>query len=174
MARYSFPKQCGRAALSGGMAAVGLALAGGRSGSVDATLVAGFVVFALMFGFIAAVHIRRVFDRREQVVIDARELYVRAHGETRIALRSIKGIAQDMGRLSLTLHKPSKYPIETRHRRMIYRLNGPLAKGFFGDVWIWTNQLDQPPAAFVDAIRAHRPSSEFERKLWALEDGAQT
>jgi hypothetical protein len=165
VARYSIPKQCGRAALSGGMATVGLALAGGRSGAVDAALVASSVVFALMFGFIAAVHIRRVFDRREQVVIDARGLYVRAHGETRIALRSIKGIAQEMGRLSLTLHKPSKYPIETRRRRMIYRLNGPLAKGFFGDVWIWTNQLDQPPAAFVDAIRAHRVLTAFEKDL---------
>lgn len=165
VARYSVPKQCGRAALSGGMATLGLVLAGERSGSVDAALVAGFVLSALMFGIIAAVHLRRVFDRREQVVIDARGLYVRAHGETRIELRSIKGIAQDMGRLSLTLHKPSKYPIETWHRRMIYRLNGPLAKGFFGDVWIWTNQLDQPPAAFLDAIRAHRGLTAFEKDI---------
>ncbi len=165
VAHYSVVRQSGRAALSGGMGATGLALAAGLFGPPDAMLTFFGGLSMLMFGWIAAVHVRRIFDRRAQVVIDATGLYVRAHGETRIALRSIKGMAQDMGRLSLTLHKPAKYPIETLHRRLIYRLNGPLAKGFFGDVWIWTNQLDKPLGAFVDAIRAHRPLTDFEKQL---------
>ena len=119
----------------------------------------------LFFGLIAAVQTLRLFDRRAQVVIDADGLYVRSHGAGRIGLRSIRAMKQDVGRLSLYLHKPAKHPIETRHRRFIYRINGRAAGEFFGDVWIWSNQLDKPVAAFVDAIAAHRPQTAAERRL---------
>jgi hypothetical protein len=122
-------------------------------------------VGALFFGGFAAVHTLRLFDRRPQVIIDRHGIYVRSHGDKRIAPRSIKGLHTDMGRLSLTLHKPAKYPIETRHRQFIYRINGSAAREFFGDVWIWTNMLDQPQSAFIEALAAHRPQTDFEKQL---------
>ncbi|WDA42225.1 hypothetical protein [Erythrobacter sp. BLCC-B19] len=119
----------------------------------------------VFFGGIAAAHAIRLFDRRPQVIIDGGGLYIRSHGEKRIALRSIKSLHADWGRLSVTVHKPAMYPIERFHRRMIYRVNGSAARGFFGDAWIFTMFLDQPQTAIVEAIRAHRPQTEFERQL---------
>lgn len=168
VARFSIPKLLLWAILSAGMAMMcfPVALSGLASGAlVGLALGLTGAVGVLFFGGIAAVHSLRLFDRRAQVIIDGHGLYVRSHGAGRIALRSIKGMKRDVGRLSLGLHKPAKYPIETRHRRFIYRLNGSAAQGFFGDVWIWTNMLDQPQAAFADAIMAHRPMTEFEKQL---------
>ncbi|OYU97974.1 MAG: hypothetical protein CFE26_28370, partial [Verrucomicrobiales bacterium VVV1] len=82
------------------------------------------------------------------MIIDSDGLYVRSHGEKRIALRSIKtmrpdAITPEMAKLSLYLFKPAKHPIKTRHRRFIYRLNGSGAREFFGDVWIWSTHRDR-------------------------------
>jgi hypothetical protein len=164
-ARYSRLKLIGWTGASGSMAALALTIAGGNSGMIGLVLGALGVIF---FGGIAAVHAVRLFDRRAQVIIDSDGLYVRSHGEKRIPLRSIKGLHTDLGRVGLTLHKPGKYPIETRHRRFIYRINGSAAREFFGDVWIWSNQLDQPRDVFLKAIAAHRPKTDFQRKLDAL------
>jgi hypothetical protein len=171
-ARYSVLKLLGWVALGSGMAAASLFMAIRGSG-LFALLVGG--AGTLMFGGITAVLAARMFDRRAQVIIDRNGLYVRSHGEKRIALRSIKtmrtdAVSQDMKRLSIFLFKPAKYPIETRHRRLIWRINGSGARGFFGDVWIWTVHLDQTADAIIRAIWAHRPATEFERRLWALED----
>jgi hypothetical protein len=165
VARFSIPKLVVWAALSGGMAGLSLMMASATSDTFG--LVIGGIGVAF-FGSIAAVHVARLFDRRPQVMIDGNGLYVRSHGDTRIPLRSIKGLHTDMGRLSLGLYKPAKYPIERWHRRLIYRINGSAARGFFGDVWIWSNQLDHPRDAFLEAIAAHRPKTDFERQLDAL------
>lgn len=174
VARYSVSKLLGWVALSGGMAAAGLFMAV-AGGSTFALLAGGTGV--LFFGGIAAILALRLFDRRPQVIIDAEGLYVRSHGEKRIALRAIvtmrtDQLSPDMAKLAIFLFKPAKYPIETRHRRFIWRLNGGGAREFFGDVWIWTTHLDQPTGAVIRAIWAHRPSTEFERRMWALEDRA--
>ncbi len=169
--RYSVPKLLGWAILSGAMAAAcaPFAIGGFASGATIAPLLglAGIVGLAF-FGLIAVVHTLRLFDRREQVVVSAKGLYVRAHGETVIGLRSIKGLHRDAGRLGVTLYKPSKYPLERRHRQWIWRINGSHARGFFGDVWIWTNQMDRTTQEIFDAILAHRPKTDFEREMEEL------
>lgn len=175
MARFSIPKLMVWAALSGAMGAAGLFMAV-RGGDAFTLLVGGAGV--LFFGGIAAILALRLFDRRAQVIIDSEGLYVRSHGEKRIPLRAIRtmrtdGHSRNMIKLAIFLYKPAKYPIETRHRRFIWRINGSGARDFFGDVWIWTTHLDQPVDAVIRAIWAHRPATEFEKQLWALEDGAQ-
>ena len=175
VARYSIPRLLVWVALSGGMGAASLFMAV-RGGGAFALLVGA--AGTLMFGGIAAILAARLFDRRAQVIIDSEGLYVRSHGEKRIALRSINTmrtdeVSRDMTKLAIFLFRPAKYPIETRHRRFIWRINGSGVREFFGDVWIWTTHLDQPVDAVIRAIWAHRPSTEFERRMWALEDGAQ-
>ena len=114
------------AALSGGMGLAGLFMAL-TGGSTFALLVdrAG----TLFFGGIAAILALRLFDRRPQVIIDKDGLYVRSHGERRIPLRAINTMGTDAHskdniKLAIFLFKPAKYPIETRHRRFIWRING--------------------------------------------------
>ncbi len=174
VSRFSIPRLLVWVALSGGMGAAGLFMA--LSGEGAYTLLVGGAG-TLMFGGIAAILAVRMFDRRPQVIIDNKGLYVRSHGEKRIALRAINtmrtdDVSRDMTKLAIFLFKPAKYPIETRHRRFIYRLNGSIAREFFGDVWIWTTHLDQPVDAIIRAIWAHRPMTEFEKKLAILEDAA--
>ncbi len=175
VARFSVRKLLVWAALSGAMGAAGLFMA--LSGESAITLLVGGAG-TLFFGGIAAVLAARLFDRRPRVIIDKDGLYVRSHGETRIPLRAINTMrtdahSKDMIKLAIFLYTPAKYPIETRHRRFIWRINGSGARDFFGDVWIWTTHLDQPVDAVIRAIWAHRPATEFEKQLWALEDGAQ-
>jgi hypothetical protein len=168
VARYSVPKLLGWAVLSGAMAALCAPFAiGGLASGAAAALLLGLAgaIGLLFFGLIAVTQTLRLFDRRPQVIVDEHGLYVRAHGEKVIGLRSIKGQHRDAGRLSLTLYKPAKYPIERWHRRFIYRINGSAAREFFGDVWVWTNQIDRSQFAIMDAILAHRPQTDFEREL---------
>ena len=171
VARYSVPKLLGWAILSGAMAAAcaPFAIGGFASEATIAPLLglAGIIGLAF-FGLIAVVHALRLFDRREQVVVCAKGLYVRAHGEKVIGLRSIKGLHRDAGRLGVTLWKPSKYPLERRHRQWIWRVNGSHAREFFGDVWIWTNQMDRTTQEIFDSILAHRPKTDFEREMEEL------
>ncbi|WP_017664481.1 hypothetical protein [Porphyrobacter sp. AAP82] len=174
VARYSVPRLLVWVALSAGMGAAGLFMAA-TGGSTFTLLVGG--AGAVFFGGIAAILALRLSDRRPQVIIDGKGLYVRSHGEKRIALRSIETmrtdqLSPDMIKLAIFLFKPAKYPIETRHRRFIWKLNGGGAREFFGDVWIWTTHLDQPVDAVIRAIWAHRPATEFDRRMWALEDAA--
>lgn len=168
VARYSVPKLLGWAILSGAMAAACAPFAIGVFASeakIPPLLGFAGIVGLAFFGLIAVVHTLRLFDRREQVIVSAKGLYVRPHGEAVIGLRSIKGLHRDAGRLGITLHKPSKYPIERRHRQWIWRINGSHARAFFGDVWIWTNQMDRTVPEISEAILAHRPKTDFEREL---------
>ncbi|QDH33357.1 STM3941 family protein [Porphyrobacter sp. YT40] len=172
VARFSVSKLLVWVALSGAMAAAGLFMAL-TGGSIFTSMVGGSGV--LFFGGMACALAVRLFDRRPQVIIDADGLYVRSHREQRIALRSIKTmrtdeISRDMSKLAIFLFKPAKYPVETRHRRFIWRLNGSGAREFFGDVWIWTTHLDQPLDAIIRAIWAHFPATEAEKRRWARED----
>ena len=171
VARYSVMKLLGWAALSGTLAGVCLALLSGSFGSAGLLMMAVGALGVMFFGLIATVHVARLFDRREQIIIDQRGVYVRSHGEKRIGLRSIVTMKADMGRLSLFLFKPAKHPIETWHRQLIYRLNGGGARAFFGDVWIWASHLDQPLRAITEAIRAHRPMTEHEQRIAAIVAG---
>lgn len=129
------------------------------------------VVGAMFFGIVALVFAPRLFDRREQVVINADGLFVRSHGANLIGLRSIEKMKIDAGKLSLYLFKPSKYPIESWHRRLMYRINGSQARAFYGDVWLWSSYLDHPPSAFVNAIWSHRPMTDHENKIAEVVDG---
>lgn len=166
VARYSVPKLLVWIIGPGGMALLGWVFAAPALRGGNLIVAAACVLGVLFFGGIAAVHTRRLFDRRPQVMIDASGLYVRSHGETRIVLRSIKSVhADSMGQISMTLYKPAKYPIETRHRRFLYRINGSAARGFFGDVWVRTSVLDCSQGALLGAMAAHRPMTEFERQL---------
>lgn len=168
-ARYSVPKLLVWIIGPGVFAAPCLLLVPGLSGSAGpgGVLIGLFgLIGSLFFGGIAAMHALRLFDRRPQVVIHDRSIYVRSHGDMRIPLRSVKSIRTDsLGQISMTLHKPAKYPIETRHRRFIYRINGSAARGFFGDVWVRTSVLDCSQDALLGAMAAHRPKTEFEKQL---------
>lgn len=168
-ARFSVPKLIVWIAGSGMFAAPCLLLVPGLSGSAGpgGVLIGLFgLIGSLFFGGIAAMHLLRLFDRRPQVVIHDRSIYVRSHGDMRIPLRSVKSIRTDsLGQISLTLHKPSKYPIATRHRRFIYRINGSAARGFFGDVWVRTSVLGCSQGALLDAMAEHRPLTDFEKQL---------
>lgn len=174
VAHYSLPKLLTWVALSGALAAASLSMA---IFGADMVLLLVGGAGAAMFGTIAAVLAVRLFDRGPQVIIDSSGLYVRSHGEKRIPLRAIKTMrtdahGPDMKRLCLILHLAGRYPIETRHRRFIYRINGAGAREFFGDVWIWSTHLDQPLDAIIRAIWAHRRATRHEKQLWELEDAA--
>ncbi|MBU7581052.1 MAG: hypothetical protein KAF27_11395 [Porphyrobacter sp.] len=167
-ARFSIARLLLWAIPSAGLAVVCAPLAlGGLTSGKAAAFVIGLAGGAglLFFGLIAVVQMLRLFDRRPQVIVDKRGVYVRSHGEKVIGLRSIKGLHRDAGRLGITLYKPSKYPIERRHRQFIWKINGSSARGFFGDVWIWTNMLDRTTPAIIEAILAHRPKTDFEREM---------
>jgi len=111
VARYSIPKLLSKATVSWIMTGVAIALVSAslaKAGSITFTLAGAAGV--LMFGAIGAVHTARLFDRRVQVIIDARGLYIRAHGNTRIALRSIEQNGAHWDRLSLTPVLPLREP----------------------------------------------------------------
>lgn len=165
VAHYSIPKLLGWIGASGAMAGLSLAVSSGVFGDTGLLIAAVGFVGALFFGLIAVVFAKRLFDRRAQVVINADGLFVRAHGPNFIGLRSIDRMKIDTGKLSLYLFKPSKYPIESWHRRLMYRVNGSEARAFYGDVWLWSSYLDQPLSAFPDAIRNHRPMTDHEKKI---------
>jgi hypothetical protein len=168
-ARFSLPRLLLWTIVPGAFAAPCLLLIPGLSGSagLGGVLIGLFGLFGtLFFGGIAAIHALRLFDRRPQVVVHDRSIYVRSHGDKRIPLRSVRAVRTDsIGQISLILHKASKYPIETRHRRFIYRINGSAARGFFGDVWIRTSVLDCSQRALLDAMAEHRPQTDFEKQL---------
>lgn len=165
VARYSIPKLFSWIGASGAMAGLCLAVSLGVFGDTGPLIAAVGFGGALFFGLIAVVFAKRLFDRREQVVISADGLFVRAHGAKLVGLRSIDRMKIDTGKLSFYLFKPSKYPIESWHRRWMYRVNGSEARAFYGDVWLWSSYLDQPLSAFPDAIRSHRPMTDHEKKI---------
>ena len=120
VARYSIPKLLAWIGASGAMAGLYLAVSVGIFGDSGPLIAAVGFGGALFFGLIAVVFAVRLVDRREQVVISADGLFVRAHGPKPIGLRSIDSMKLDTGRLSFYLFKPSKYPIASLHRRLFW------------------------------------------------------
>ncbi|MGN6690750.1 MAG: hypothetical protein ACTHJU_07400, partial [Sphingopyxis sp.] len=88
-AYYSIPRLL--LALVGALAFVAAALLMANSGLVSGSwLVAGAAVAGIaFFGFVAAIIVRRLFDRRVQIRIDAKGIMVREWSDQVIAHRSI-------------------------------------------------------------------------------------
>lgn len=166
-ARYSIPKLLGWALLASPLAAGSIwMLAGGIAGGSALTAIIG-ALGLLFFGGAMAAFLRCMIDRRVQLRIDGNGLLLRAHSAKVIPLRSIKRAGTDQGLIRLSLYKPSKFPIESKLRRLIYRMNGSAAKGFFGDAWIWTAHLNCSKQQVFTAINAHIVPTAFERDLAA-------
>lgn len=166
-ARYSIPKLLGWTLLAAPLAtfsAVMLTQGLADGGFLIAILGALGLLF---FGGAMAAFLRSMFDRRVQLRIDGDGLLLRAHSAKVIPLRSIKRVGTDQGLIWLLLYKPSRFPIEGRWRRLIYRINGTAAKGFFGDAWIWTAHLNCSKQQVFSAINAHIVPTAFERDLAA-------
>lgn len=121
-----------------------------------------------MLGFLA-----RAADRRVQLRIDAEGFYLRPHSDRTIPLRSIRKVELATGMVRAFLHKPSKYPVEGRFRRFIYRLNGASARNYFGDAWVWTAHYDCTWEDILSAMNTHRVPTDFERELAARSESAQ-
>lgn len=165
VAHYSIAKLLYWILASGAMTATSIAFAMGlfRASGLFALTVGGFGT--LFFGLVTVVFAIRCFDRQPQVLINSKGLTLRPHGIKPIKLRSIERMHIDFGRLSLFVFKPSKYPIERWHRKLIYRINGDGARAFFGDAWIWSSYLDCSLEELVSAIDEHRPKTEHEKKV---------
>ena len=166
-ARYSIPKLLGWTLLAAPLAAFSaVMLTQGLAGGGILTAIIG-ALGLLFFGGAIAAFLRCIFDRRVQLRIDRDGLLLRAHSAKVIPLRSIKRAGTDQGLIRLSLYKPSKFPIEGKLRRLIYRMNGSAAQGFFGDAWIWTAHLNCSKQQVFAAINAHIVPTAFERDLAA-------
>lgn len=162
-ARYSIPKLAGWTLLAAPLAAASIWML--MRGSTVAAIFGALGL--LFFGGAIAAFLRCMIDRRVQFRIDGDGLLLRAHAARAIPLRSIKRAGTDQGLIRLLLYKPSKYPIEGKLRRLIYRINGSAAREFFGDVWIWTWHLDCSKQQVFTAINAHIVPTRFEQDLAA-------
>lgn len=162
-ARYSLPKLAGWMLLAAPLAAASAVMLTG--GGTVAAILGGLGL--LFFGGAIAAFLRCMMDRRVQLRIDGGGLLLRPHSTKVIPLRSVKRVGTDRGLIRLLLHKPSKYPIEGRVRRLIYRMNGSAARGFFGDVWIWSSHYDCSKQQVFSAINAHIVPTALERDLAA-------
>ncbi len=166
-ARYSIPKLLAWALLAAPLAAFSaVMLTQGLVGGGILTAIIG-TLGLLFFGGAIAAFLRCISDRRVQLRIDGDGLLLRAHSAKVIPLRSIKRAGTDQGLIRLSLYKPSKFPIEGKLRRLIYRMNGSAAQGFFGDAWIWTAHLNCSKQQVFSAINAHIVPTAFERDLAA-------
>lgn len=117
------------------------------------------------FGGVLLAFLRCAADRRVQLRIDGSGLYLRPHSARTIPLRSIKGVALATGMVRLRFYKAAKFPIESRLRRFIYRINGSAASDFFGDAWIWTAHYNCTWQQIMDAINVHTVPTKFQRQL---------
>ena len=162
-ARYSIPKLLVWVLVAAPFAAFSAVML--TSGSMVAATIGGLGL--LFFGGAIAAYLRCMVDRRVQLRIDGDGLLLRADSAKVIPLRSIKRAGIDQGLIWLQLYKPSKYPIEGKLRRLIYRMNGSAARGFFGDAWIWTWHLDCSKQQVFSAINAHIVPTQFEQDMAA-------
>ena len=166
-ARYSIPKLLGWTLLAAPLAAFSaVMLTQGLAAGGILTAIIG-ALGLLFFGGAIAAFLRCMIDRRVQLRIDGDGLLLRAHSAKVIPLRSIKRAGTDQGLIRLLLYKPSKFPIEGRLRRLIYRMNGSAARGFFGDAWIWTAHLNCSKQQVFTAINAHIVPTQFEQDMAA-------
>lgn len=163
-AYYSIPRLL--LALVGALAFVAAALLMANTGLVSGSwLVAGAAVAGIaFFGFVAAIIVRRLFDRRVQIRIDAKGIMVREWSDQVIAHRSIRR-ASDMGQfVGLFLHKPEKYSTTSPMRRFLLRVGGELQRSA-GDIYIVKYQYDRRADAIFDALDRMRPRTAFEEEV---------
>lgn len=128
----------------------------------------------LFFGFASLGFLRCLIDRRVQLRIDAQGMMARAHSDATIPLRSLSGVDRRSNRLIFGLTKPAKYPVASRWRRFLLRINGAEAAGYFGDLWIWTAMLDRSQREILNAIHDCREPTAFEREMRAMGAAAKT
>ena len=155
------PKMLGWTGLAAGM----LALSVPASGSTNGLYALGGLLGIAFFGTALLVFLPKLFDRRVQLQIADNTFFLRPHSNRRISLRSIKSFGIREGRVIFFFYKPSKYPIEKPLRRFIYRVNGSLAREYFGDAWMWTSQYDCTAGEIMDGVNAHIELTAFEKDL---------
>lgn len=160
-ARYSLPKMLGWTALATGM----VALSFPASGSTNSLYSLGGWLGIAFFGTALLSFLTKLFDRRVQLQIADNSFFLRPHSSQRISLRSIKRFGIRDRRVIFFFYKPSKYPIESPLRRVVYKLNGSQARDFFGDAWMWTAFYDCTADDIMDAVNAHIELTEFEKDL---------
>jgi hypothetical protein len=166
-ARYSIPKLL--VALAGTLLFVALGPLLLRAGSWIAASAA--VLGTVFFGFAALVFLRRLFDRRVQIRVDAKGVMVREWSDQIIAHRSIKSV-RDMGRfLAIFLHKPEKYPTSNAMRRFLLRIGGDFQRSA-GDIYVVKFQYDRSADAIVEAMARMRPRTAFEERVDELVQAA--
>jgi hypothetical protein len=166
-ARYSVVKMAGWLLLTTPLlvGALGMAWGGLMAGHALTALIG--ILGTAFFGMAALGVLRCLIDRRVQLRVDAKGLYLRPHSDKVIPLRSIRGFTVATGMLKLRFYKPSKFPIESRWRRFVYRINGSFAPEYFGNAWIWTWHFDCNWKQINDAINAHVVPTAFEQDLAA-------
>lgn len=164
-ARYSIIKMLGWALLASPMAAGAVWILWRSIALGDPAGIGIGGLGTAFFGGAVLAFLRCAADRRVQLLIDSSGLYLRPHSARTIPLRSIKGVALATGMVRLRFYKAAKFPIESRLRRFIYRINGSAASDFFGDAWIWTVHYNCTRQQIMDAINAHTVPTEFQRQL---------
>jgi len=164
-ARYSIIKMLGWALLASPMAAGAVWILWRSIALGDPAGIGIGGLGTAFFGGAVLAFLRCAADRRVQLRIDGSGLYLRPHSARTIPLRSIKGVALATGMVRLRFYKAAKFPIESRLRRFIFRINGSAASDFFGDAWIWTAHYNCTWQQIMDAINAHTVPTEFQRQL---------
>lgn len=166
-ARYSLLKMSGWALLAAPLVAgsTGMLLRGLEHGSVFGAVIGGLGL--AIFGGAMLAFLGCAADRRVQLRIDDQGLYLRAHADQPTPLRSIRTTELATGMVRILLQRPAKYPIKRRLRQFVYRINGGTARGYFGDVWIWTAHYGCTPGQIYAAMDAHTVPTAFERDLAA-------
>ncbi|MFN3517135.1 MAG: hypothetical protein ACK4YM_08250 [Novosphingobium sp.] len=160
-ARYSILKMLGWALLALPMVAGGVWMLW-RAIELGDPLGIGFgSLGTLFFGGALLAFLRCAADRRVQLRIDGAGMYLRPHSDQTIPLRSIRYVTVATGQVRLRLYKPSKFPIQIRLRRFIYRINGSAAREYFSDAWVWTAHYDCTWPQIMEAIDAHNVPTEF-------------
>ena len=154
VARPSIIRQLGYIVLMAGCGLLFLWAAGGLGG---APLRPGREwlgwLCAVLFGGGSLVLIRRLFDRRDQIVIDRRGVLWRGWSDTVIPWSAIAGTEPRPVRLlpflCLHLHDPAHYPSSRWFGRM---MAGWSRRNGFGDVSITTQATDRSFGELLDAV----------------------
>lgn len=138
-------------------------------------ILAGLIALATsFFGAMALSLMVCLADRRIQLQIDAQGMFIRAHSDAVIDLRSLTGAQRHSRRVCFSLKKPEKYPIERLWRKFMYRINGAAAFGFFGHVWVWPSLYDCSSVDVLNAIHDYRQPTDYELEMRALGSSARS
>ena len=173
-ARYSLPKLGRWMVVSGGCLGVSAYMVGIAHEAGSPSMLTVTLLGVAFFGFACLAFLRCAVDRRVQVKIYPAGLFVRAHSKKVIPLRSLSGVVDKGSRVIFGLTKPGKFPIQSRWRRFLFRINSTEAGAYFGNVWIWTTLLDCRPRDILNAVHDFRVPTAFELELRALGAAAKT